>query len=189
MTELAALLFGRGTVVTGPTSASSSEPITVTAGGEVLFASSNLLGSISGGDNWSISYTFEPTQVDRLPSDPQVGVYTTGKVYGVIGSYAFSGTDFEIGVQDARADRYTVVGLAGDLSAPPLVPGALEAVSIDLTDPTGRVFSSDTVPLVLDLADFDPSSQLAINWGSIPNLGVVRGNITSLSVEPSPVMG
>ena len=144
-----------------------------------------VFGDIDFGQNISGSYTFESTSIDGDSGDPATGSYRapSGDPYSfnvTVGGHSFS-TNFllGIGVFNAAVDQYTV--LAED-------SGAAETFSIFLQNPTGTVFSNDSLPLSAPpLKAFSPSLvafQMDVN--TVDGEVQVDGTIDSLSSAAVP---
>jgi hypothetical protein len=144
-----------------------------------------VFGNFAAGQNISGNYTFESRSIDADPSDPAIGSYQapSGDPYSfnvTVGSHSFSANfSLGVGVFNAAVDQYTV--LAED-------SGAGETFSIFLQDPSGTVFSNDSLPLSAPpLNAFSPSLvafQMDVN--TVDGEVQVDGTIDSLSSPAIP---
>lgn len=141
---------------------------------------------VNVGDPFSGRFAYGLIYPDLSPHDPDFGQYQAlafasrgivGMVY-VAGSVSVDATGFAIwNVVNAATDRFSFFSIAS-LRNPNAARG-----SVHFEDPTGLVFSSDQVPLTLDLADF---AVRRFSGKGQPAGGTFSGEIDSLRLVPEP---
>jgi hypothetical protein len=138
------------------------------------------------GDPFSGRFTYGLIHPDLSPRDPAFGQYqalafASGGIVGMVyvaGSVSVDATGFSIwNVVNAATDRFSFSSIAS-LRKPNAARGLVR-----FEDPTGLVFSSDQVPLTLDLADF---AMRRFSGGGQPTGGSFSGEIDSLRLVPEP---
>ncbi|MFQ5465824.1 MAG: PEP-CTERM sorting domain-containing protein [Thermodesulfobacteriota bacterium] len=138
------------------------------------------------------SYTFESTTADNNPSDPSVGHYpgTLSAAKVTIGGTTWtlgSTTNNSISVFNDLAvggDVYTLRLFS--MSGPQAGGLDPQNFNLDLRDTTASAFSSDALPLGLNLSMFQTAT-----WSMIFSGAYVAGNVTSMAApvpEPSTLL-
>ncbi len=186
---IAALALFCGEALAGPVTFDFEGMVTST----VFDPSDPFGGTIVSGTPITGSYTFESTAVDPIPT-PVVGSYSMfGPPYGMtvdIGGNVFTTDDFlNVGVANdigLGKDQYTVLGQEGS----PPAPGSL-SIQLFFEDPTGTVFSDDSLPLVepdvgaFTTADFFLDAFLDFN--NVTHHIEIRGTIKAIP-EPGVLL-
>jgi len=130
----------------------------------------------NGGDSFELIYTFDSERVEACSADKSLGCYTAFR----IDSFSWGGNIYDgmdpvskaMYITNKRVDAYEFVAyLSG-------VQYGWENIKIRilLLDSSGTVFSSDVLPLDLDLEAFDEGTRALLFTGS--NI-VSRADVTS----------
>jgi PEP-CTERM motif len=163
---------------------------TVQFAGTVSFVSPDLTSTISVGNAISGSYVFDD-------SKPNVGSATVGRYDAIIslnvtfGTYAASANN-PLGapritvVNEPPLDIYSaIVGTGSGLSGPNVGTAVLGNAELRMFDSSNAAFNDVSLPTSLNLANFTGAT-FALGFDQNGTSRFARGNLTSLSVAPTP---
>lgn len=160
-------------------------PITFEFAGEITFVSdvNNFLGgTITAGNPFFGSFTFESTTPDSSPEDPTLGAYVDvfTDISGHFGGLSFLGpvgATNSISVVNGFIDGYAV---SADID----VLGETLKLVVNFIDGDGMAFSDDSLPLSPpDLTSFDTALFSIFDASELIPL-TLQGEIISLTPEP-----
>jgi hypothetical protein len=146
--------------------AASAATITVTFSGTVSFVATELDAFFDEGDPVSGSFTIDTAIGDLLPGNPVVGLYpgAASNLAFDFGGYVASadgpaGTQVQVendAMGGAPFDRFIASKTCNNTcTAATLDIWSLVGMTFLVSDSTAAVFSDDSIPLSLDLADFN----------------------------------
>lgn len=142
-------------------------------------------GPISDGDPISGLLSFDSLAPDQMPADPSTGVYALSDFQLTIGSNTFTLSasppppTLTIENDVAGSDSMTVLAVVTD--------GLRDIdASLQYSDPTASVFTSDALPLTTPA--FLPGT-LTLEFFSIEGELFVEGTVSRPTVIPSPTAG
>ncbi len=142
-----------------------------------------LAGTISIGDSISGSYTFDPSTPD-FSSNPDFGTYFAVTQFdALVGSYLASATGNNINVNNDTGgkDEYDVIAQPPSLVGAPVGGLQISMLLLELTDETMSAFSDDSLPIFVDLADFD-TARVVLRFGDSPDFSFVIASLDNLTV-------
>lgn len=155
---------------------------------------------IQPGDPVSGSYTFDLTATDGTPLDPATGLYDAPLLTLTVNGFTYSAPDNNITILDNAVlspsdppfDGYEVVSPLRDVTGPSLSGLPPAQIDISIVDTDATVFSDDSLPSSLALAEFEivtdePTGTTGgrLIFQSLANgmTGEVRFSIDSMSIQ------
>ena len=182
-------------VAAAATTTAQASAVTYYFGGKLEGVDTGL-PSLSVGNSFSGSFTFESTAVDAF-SNPSIGVYNTGSAVEVtVNGFAYASTSLCslcTGVQVTNDlvgnSFYAYSGGTGSLVGQSLGGLSPYLVFISLDGHSQTVFSNDALPSSLSLSSFD-NSYFSIEFGdrALGSSSTAGGPLTYLSTTaPVPV--
>jgi hypothetical protein len=156
--------------------------ISASAAGTITSVDPALSAEFSVGEAVAFSYSFDSLAAD-FSSDPQTGAYGAAGFATTWGDYSATAANGTILIEnDLPGDGYgagsnVVVGDAVGIFA-------LDRIQLELDDSSASVFSDDSLPLSVDLADFD-ERRMVLRFSYAGTTAFVTASLDALTV-PEP---
>jgi hypothetical protein len=154
----------------------------------VLGVSSPLRATFMPGDTMFGSFEFDSTAVDSVPANSLIGTYAASNLVIQLGTFFTNAAEGTVEIWDGFTgsdDAFFVGALA---TGPAIGSFVLQHWGLSLIDPTQAVFSADSLPASLALADF-ATSFFSLTFYDGMSEPVVQGYVTSISLTvPEPCM-
>ena len=161
----------------------------------------NDLGNIFGGQfavgmPFTGMISYDPATLTDSNPDPATGRYEDDPIQGQIeltmqvAGESFSTNPLEFGVglvldNGPAGDRFSLNTNPNQISSS--IP--INSIEMVLLSSSNSVLSDDSLPTTLDLADWDQTRYLAFSSVSFPDIGIVFGEIASITAIPAPEPG
>ncbi len=164
---------------------SQAAPVTYEFSGVVTQVPAIVAGAYQVGDAISGQYTVHTDAVD-LDSSSSVGSYilSVENFQAQVGSYSLTGV-FRADLQVVNGSPWDGYGIYSVVNGPEAAGPTPALAALELMEGAEGVFASDSIPVVVNPADF-AKAEFRLNFATMTDFGRLVGRVDKISIVPEP---